>query len=442
MRSSSVWPALITGALLLGDAMPARAQDTASRPQGRVSITVSSASRDIGLGESIQDTQFSTALTFKTPDADADGAEFALDLRHSRYAGVDRPQRVSIYDAFAGIRFGGDGRFRVRAGHMWLTDLGTAGALAGGLFEYRQPASETGTRVRAGVFTGFEPEIYDISYAPGVRKHGGYVAIEKGFLRRHVVGYTRVRQGVLTERSVLSVTNFVPAGTRFFAYQVAEFDVEGPAGGTARRGLSYFLANVRATPAARLEVMGTYNRGHALDARRLSEDVLNGRPLTSHAIEGLRYESAGGRVTVQVVPRVRVYVGYAVDRNNRDDVATGRTMLGGHAANLFSSGLDVSASDSRVARPGGAYRSQYVSVGRSIGRSVYVSGDYSTSLSVIRFQRSDGLIIETRPSTRRYSGNASATLTRNASLQFTADYSRDDGLHELRLMTSLSYRLR
>jgi len=433
---------LIAGTLWLAAPMPAGAQGAASRPQGRVSVTLNTAGREFEGGDTRSDTEVSTAVTFKTPDADADGAEVGLDLRFSRYAGVERPQRVSVYDGFAGLRFGGNGRFRVRAGHMWLTDLGTSGALAGGVFEYRQPASDTRTRLRAGAFAGFEPAIYDVGYASGVRKQGGYVAVEKGFLRRHVLGYTQVRQGALTERSVLSVTNFVPAGRRLFAYQAAEFDVQGPAGGTAERGLSYFLANVRVTPVERVELLGTYNRGHSLDARRLTEDVLNGRPLTPQAIDGLRYESGGGRVTVEVLPRTRLYAGYSLDRNNRDDASTGRTILGGHAGNLFSSGLDVSGSDSRMARPGGAYHSRYFSVGRGIGRSAYVSGDYSTSLSVIRFQRSDGLIIETRPSTRRYSGSASATLTRNASLMFTVDYAKDTGMTEIRMLTSLSYRLR
>jgi hypothetical protein len=442
MTSHQAWRALIAGAIVAATAAPVGAQGGASRPQGRVSVTLNSVDRAFDDGTRRRDTEMSTGLTFKIPDVDTDGADVGLDLRYSRYAGIDRPARVSVYDAFAGVRFGGDGRFRVRAGHMWLTDLGTTGALAGGLFEYRQPAAEDSTRVRAGVFTGLEPALYDLGYAPEVRKHGAYVAVEKGFLRRHVVGYTRVRQGSLTERSVVSVTNFVPAGERVFVYQAAELDVEGPAGGTARRGLSYLLANVRVTPAERLELLGTYNRGHALDARRLAEDVLNGRPLTQQAVDGLRYESAGGRVTVEVLPRVRVYAGYSRDRNNRDDAPTGRTLLGGHAANLFGSGVDLSASDSRVDRPGGAYHSQYFSVGRSLGRALYVSGDYSTSLSVIRFLRGDGLIIETRPSTRRYSGTASATLTRSTSLLLTADYSRDDALTDLRILTSLSYRLR
>ena len=70
----------------------------------------------------------------------------AIDLRHTRYSTDARPQRVSLYDGFAGARLGSRGQFRVRAGHMWLSDLGTAGALAGGLAEYRSaPAgAETG----------------------------------------------------------------------------------------------------------------------------------------------------------------------------------------------------------------------------------------------------------------------------------------------------------
>jgi hypothetical protein len=73
---------------------------------------------------------------------------------------------------------------------------------------------------------------------------------------------------------------------------------------------------------------------------------------------------------------------------------------------------------------------------------VYVSFDYSTSLSVLRFQRSDGVVIETHPWMRRYSGSGSATLGRNMSLVFTVDHTRDDALRELRILTGLSYRFR
>jgi hypothetical protein len=90
----------------------------------------------------------------------------------------------------------------------------------------------------------------------------------------------------------------------------------------------------------------------------------------------------------------------------------------------------------------GAYHSRYLSIGRGMGRSIYVSGDYSTSLSVVRFLRSDGVVIETRPWTRRFSGSGSATLGRHVSLLLTADYTKDEEQNELRVFSGLSYRFR
>jgi hypothetical protein len=419
-----------------------RAQSSSGRPTGRVSIYVNSAGRVWDDGNRQRDTDISTGATFESARSDDNGVEFRLDLRHTRYSTPGRSDRLSIYDGFAGGRFGGDTQVRVRAGHMWLQDLGTIGAVAGGLIEIGQHRDVDEGRFRAGFFSGLEPKIYDTGYASDVRKYGGYAAYESGYLRRHVVGYTTVKQGRATERSVLSFTNFIPAGDTFFAYQAAEYEVKGPANGTARPGLSYFLTNVRVSAGKDIELNGTYNRGRSLDARQLTDDVINGRALTAQAIEGLHYESGGGRITVQMVPRVRVYAGYSRDRTNRDESSTGRSIFGGHAGNMFRSGLDLSASDSRVARASGPYHSRYLSVGRAIGRMVYVSVDYSTSLSVIRFLRSDGVVIETRPSTRRYSGSASITLGRYLSLLTTVDQTVDDDLRELRVSSGLSYRIR
>ena len=419
-----------------------RAQSSTARPTGRVSIYVTSAGRNWDDGTRQRDTDISTGATFESARTDDNGVEFRLDLRHTRYSTPGRADRLSIYDGYAGGRFGGDTQVRVRAGHMWLPDLGTMGAVAGGLIEVAQHRDIDEGRFRAGVFSGLEPEIYDTGYAPDVRKYGGYAAYESGYQRRHVVGYTTVKQGAATERSVLSLTNFIPAGRGFFAYQAAEYEVQGPANGTAKPGLSYFLTNVRVSAGRRIELNGTYNRGRSLDARQLTDDVLNGRALTAQAIEGLHYESGGGRVTVEVVPRLRVYGGYSRDRTNRDDSSTGRTLVGGHAGNVFGTGFDLSGSDSLIQRSSGPYHSRYFSAGRSIGRAVYVSVDYSTSLSVIRFLRSDGVIIETRPSTRRYSGSASITLNRYLSLLTTVDQTVDDNLKELRVLSGLSYRIR
>lgn len=412
------------------------------RPDARVSFFVTADRRSPKDAEAKSDVQLASAFTFRTPDVDSRGFEAGVDLRHTRYIGTERPQRVSLYDGFAGARLGERGQFRVRAGHMWLPDLGTAGALAGGLTEYRGAPSGAKNRLIAGAFAGAEPLGYDTGYTPGVRKYGGYAALESGFLRRHVVGFANITQGAITQRSMLTVANYIPAGKSFFAYQALEYDIKGPAAGAAKGGLSYFLVNARASAGSRAELQGTYNRGRSLDARGLTDDVINGRPLTAQSVEGLRYESEGGRVSVKVTRQVEVYAGYARDRNNRDDVPTGRVTFGGYATNLFNAGLDVSASDARIDRPTGPYHARYVSAGHSIGGSLYLSGDYSTSLAVVRFVRSDGVTIETRPWTRRLSGNASATLSRQFSLVGVVDFTMDDGMNDLRVMTGLTYRLR
>ncbi|HKE85377.1 MAG TPA: hypothetical protein VKB50_16555 [Vicinamibacterales bacterium] len=410
-------------------------------PTGRVSVYIDTAGRDFGDGGTQRSTELSTAVTFESPRTDENGLEYGLDLRQTRYsaAGADR---VSIYDGFAGARFGGDRQLRMRAGHIWMQDLGTMGALAGGLFEVGQRRPATEGRYRLGVFGGLEPNVYEAGYARDVRKYGGYAAYEQGFMRRHVVGYTTVKQGDLTERSVLSFTNFVPAGQRFFAYQAAEYEVKGPADGLVQPGLSYFLTNARLTASSRVELNVTYNRGRALDARQLTSDMINGRALTAQAVEGLKYESAGGRVTVEVVRRLHVYAGYTRDRNNREDAPSARILVGGHAGNVFGTGFDISGSDSRIDRVTGPYHSSYVSIGHSVGRSMYASIDYSTSLSIVHFLSSDGVMIETKPSTRRFAGSTSITLNRSFSLLGTIDYTIDDTLTELRVMSGLSYRIR
>ena len=432
----------IGGLVLLLAASPSSAQSPPPKPDARVSFYVTTDRRSPKDTEGGTTFDFATSFTFRTPDLDAGGLDAGIDLRHTGYSASERQQRVSIYDGYVGARFGDSGQVRVRAGHMWVPDLGTAGAIAGGLFEYRSAKAGADHRVIAGAFAGAEPIGYEAGYVPNVRKFGGYVGLESGFLRRHVIGFANIRQGAMTERSMLSVTNYIPAGKSFFAYQALEYDINGPANGAAKGGLTYFLVNARASVDPNVELQGTYNRGRSLDARRLTEDVLNGRPLAPQALDGLRYETAGGRVSVRVAPRVEIYGGYWRDRNNRDDAATGRFTIGGYASNVFNSGLDLSGSNSRIDRPTGPYNALYVSVGRSIGRSLYVSGDYSTSLSTLRLLRSDGVALETRPWTRRFSGNVAATINRQFSFIGVVDYSMDEAMNDLRVMTGISYRLR
>jgi hypothetical protein len=150
----------------------------------------------------------------------------------------------------------------------------------------------------------------------------------------------------------------------------------------------------------------------------------------------------GGRVSVEVVPGVRLNAGYARDKNNRDDRPTSRVTIGGYAGNVAKSGFDISASDSYVSRVNGPYHSRYVSVGRQLGRALYVSGDISTSLAVLRFSRSDGVIVEMRPHTTRVTGSATIYAGRSTSFLVTVDRTVDEGSKDLRVLSGIIYRLR
>ena len=107
------------------------------------------------------------------------------------------------------------------------------------------------------------------------------------------------------------------------------------------------------------------------------------------------------------------------------------------------SGFDLSASETRVDRSTTNYHSEYVSVGHPIGRRAYVSGDYTSSLSVIRFTRgSDGFVIEDRPTTKRLSGTASVNVGPTSSVQITVDRTWDTRARKLRILSGVSYRFR
>lgn len=434
---------------LLGLVVPAalQAQDgTASvpkpRPSGRISMFVDSWSTSPDDGPSRSFRNVITTATLRAPEGEADGLEYGMDMRHSGLSGGTQPNRFSLYEGFVGAR-AADGHLRIRGGHLWLTDLGALGSLAGGHVEVRQKESARQGigQLRVGAFGGLEPKILDTGYYSGVKKFGVYGALDGDAGRRHSLGYIQVRDQSLIERSVLSATNFVPVGRTFFLYQAAEYDLSQPAG-MAKGGFNYFYANARVNPSARVELQGTYNRGRSIDTRGIADDVLNGRPVSQATALGLAYESQGGRITVEPIARVRVYAGFTQDKSSREDKPAHRTMVGGYAPNVGGTGLDVAASDTRTLRSNGSYHSSYVSVGRQVGRRVYVSGDYTTSLSIIRFSLSNGLITEDRPSTRRLSGTSSVNVGPATSLQLTVDRTWDVGLRELRVLAGLSYRFR
>jgi hypothetical protein len=328
----------------------------------------------------------------------------------------------------------------VKAGQMWLNDLGGLGSVGGGMVEYRQTADTTRLRWRAGGFGGVEPDIMKLGYASGVSKFGGYFALDGNGAQRSVVGYINVRNQSLTERSVLSFTNYLPVKRSVFIYQAAEVDLTGP-GGQGSGGLTYFFINGRIAPARGADVQVTYHHGRSIDARSISEDILDGRPVPSKSLDGFLFESIGARVTVEVARGVRVFGGYGQDKNDRDADATDRLSFGVYAANLFGTGVDINVTDYRYQRgSASSYDSWYVSAGRSFGPRLYLSGEYTTSLSVLRYAREDGFIVENKPQTDRFGASANIYLTKALSLLVVADYTRDEGYKETRVLSGLSVR--
>lgn len=408
------------------------------RPSGRVSIFTHTSRIDADSGLSTGLGDLTTAFSYELPESDDSGFEYGIDVRHTRYTGSTRPERLAIYEGFVGARVA-DGSVRLRAGQLWMNDLGSLGSVAGGAVEWRQRPSDG--RMRVGAFGGLEPNIFDVGYAPNIKKVGGYLLYEGQAARRHVVGYVRVQNKSLVERSVVTTMNFLPVGGKLFVYQAMEYDLQPPAE-HASRGLSYFFTTARVRATDRVEFQGTYNRGHSVDVRGLSENILAGRPISQSAAEGFLHDSIGGRTTVEVVQRVRVYGGYTSSKSSRDATRTGRILVGGYASNIARSGMDVTASDTVIDRPTGRYHSRYLSVGRQFGRHLYASVDYLTSLSVVRFSRSDGITVETRPHTARLSGTASINLPGSVSLLVTAERTRDDAAREFRLLAGMTYRIR
>ena len=446
--ASAATPAAATAPAKVPAAPPRTAQATgfgaarAVRPNGRVSIFSTGARASQMDAASTSYSDVTTAVTYELVERDSDGVEYGVDMRHTAYSIQGRDPRVSVYTGFVGARLAG-GALRARAGHLWLDDLGGLGALAGAQLEARSaPIPEKGLgRWRGGLFAGLDPNVYKFGYSEGVKKAGAYMTLEGARGRRHVAGYVNVRNDAMTERSVLSVTNFVPAGP-LFVYQAAEYDVAGAAGGVGHKGLTYFFGNARVNAGRRVELLGTLSRGRSVDTRGLSDDIQAGRAVTQQAIDGLQYQSLGGRATVEVLPRTRVYAGYSRDKNNRDDASTGRWLVGGFGGNVFDSGLDLTFSNSTMSRPTGSYHSTYVSAGHSLGRRVYATAEFSTALSRVRFTRSDGLVIETAPKTKRLGLSASAQLWRATSLLVSVERTMDDGYKEIRLLSGLTFRLR
>ena len=413
---------------------------TARRPRrisGRVAFSLYS-SKIIGAQgtDARRFDQFVTSVRYQMTPTEPNDFDLRIDARLARYPGSERPGRSSVYEASVGRRFA-DGRFALRGGQMWLQNLGGLGSVGGVLGEYRARTSTPLGRPRFGVFTGLEPEILDAAYVSGVRKTGGYVAFEGSGRRRHAVGYVNIRHSGMTERSVVSLLNFVPIGQSFFLYQASQYDLSGSAGNGKGR-LTYFLTNVRQKLGPITEVSGSFHRGRSIDARSVTNNLLAGRPVSDQMLEGLRFESASGRLTVRPVESVRVFLGLSRSKNDRADVSTRRTNVGGHVSDLLHSGLDVTVYQAWLDRGISQYKSWDISVGRQLGRRLYVRGDYSTSLSIFRVLSGSEYVIENSPPIRRFELSGNVSLPQRFSLVTTMSILRGDDADEHQWFFSLS----
>lgn len=411
---------------------------SAQTSSGRLSIFGSTQNLKIDDGTTRDFSEVSALVVLRTRLAeDVDGFEYELDVRETQYPSAEsRTNRTRLYNAWAGGRMAG-GRFRLRAGQMWLHDFGGLGSIGGLMAEYR--TNPTAARhIRFGLFGGAEPKSFETGYAPHVRKGGAWIAFESGATRRHVLGYVMTRNSGLTERSVLTTSNFVPLGKKLYLYQLAEYDLEG-AGGIGEKGLNYFFANARYTPVPAVELLATVHRGRSIDARTITEDILNGRAVAQKTLDGFLFQSAGARVTVEVMKNVRVHAGYAMDRHNREDESFGRISAGIWAANVARSGFDLTLSDNRSERPGGSHDAWYASIGRGLGQNLYLTVDYSTSLAVIRVV-DDGAVIERRPKSKRYGLNGVWNMSRAFSWTGTIERLEDETSVDDRLLFGVIYR--
>jgi hypothetical protein len=320
---------------------------------------------------------------------------------------------------------------------MWLHELGALGSVGGLFAQYRVPGQTVIGQFRFGIFGGLEPEILDVGYVDDVEKGGAYVAVDGSHGRKHLLGWVLIRNQDLTERSVLVFNNFIPVKRKFFLYQAMEYDLEGPAG-VGNADLTYFFASLRYTLSKLVWLQGSYHYGRSIDTRRIADDIIFGRPVTPETLEGLLFKSGRIRVTVRPWRKLRLWAGYGRDQNNRGDDWYDRTNFGFSFVDIL--GFDLSGSFSKIDRGTGSYDTTYASLGRSFGQKVYVSLDYVTSLSVFRYEREGGGVLETRPESERLALSANVNINRTFSLLITGEVMDHDDFDEVRALTGVIVR--
>lgn len=424
-------------AALLGLLSAATAAAQAIPTDGRFAIFTNFSTREPTEGEK---TDFTEVIAMFSISGDQPGGifEYAFDGRIATYPSAERDERVSLYEAYVGLH-SKDRQWNLRLGQMWLGELGGLASVGGIFGEYRQPNPTSIGRWRFGFFAGLELAPYELEYLDQIQKGGVYAALDGDHGRQHILGYVRIRNHGLTERSVVIFNNFIPFGRSVALYQALQYDTEGPAGlGDAE--LSYIFGNLRWRISKIVEIQGTYHRGQSVDARTIADDVINGRPVNPAKLNGLLFESARARLMVRPLRWLNVWASYANDRNNRGEAASNRLQLGVSARRLFGVPLDVTLASSQTDRGEDAYDSLWASIGYAVGPKVYLSLDYNDTLSVYHYGDGDGGTIEVRPNSKRLSLSGNININRRFSLLITLEHTDHSDFAETRALTGLIIR--
>jgi hypothetical protein len=420
---------VVATSVATGQVVPAR---------GRFSLYGSWSQRDSRDGSTSDLTEVIASVSLQPDSGSESLLDYSLDLRVAEYPGSEREQRISIYEAFVGLH-SRDDRWSARVGQLWVRELGGLGSIGGLHGEYRLPTVTALGSFRVGLVAGLEPERYDTGFVEDIRKAGVYAALDGSHGRRHVLGYVTIRNTDLTERSVVVFNNSIPVADKVNVYQTLEYDTKGP-GGLGGTELTYFFANVRYSPARLVDIQGTYHRGRSIDARSITQDQLDGRPVSPESLEGLLFESARLRITVRPTRRLSLWASAGQDQNNHGDDTRDRLQAGVSARRVFGTPVDVTMSMSRTETGLDSYDSLSASIGTTLGSRAYLSLDYHQAVAIYHRADGQGGTIEIRPDSNRYSLSCNLNLSRTLSLLMVAealDSSDDD---ELRMLAGLVVR--
>jgi len=406
--------------------------------QGRFALFTSWSQRDSGNGSTGDFTEVIAMLSVQSDEGGSSLFDFAVDARVAAYPSVGRDESVSLYEAWVGLHTRNHA-WNLRLGQMWLHELGGLGSMGGFFGEYRQPTPSSLGRWRFGLFAGLELAPYELEYLEDIEKGGVYAALDGAHGRQHVLGYVRIRNQGLTERSVVVFNNFVPVGRAFTLYEALQYDTEGPAG-IGDPELTYLFLNLRYRFSKAVDLQGTYHRGRSIDGRTITEDVIGGRPVSPEALRGFFFESARVRLMVRPVRSVSLWLGYGIDRRERDDPNAKRLNLGFSARGIFGTPLDFTLSSTTTDRGDDSFDSHWASLGYSFSSKVYVSVEYRDTIAVYHVDQGDGGTVEIRPDSDFLSISSNINLNRTFSLLIEAGILDHSDFKESRLMTGLIVR--